>query len=728
MQLNTSTNNRFKIKTLTLMVGLALLPALSWAAEQDKEVVLPTVTVTAAGQDLGESTEGTGSYTTGQTRTSTPLSMSLRETPQAVTVVTQQRIEDQHFLTITDVLNSVTGVSVNQYETHRAQFTARGFDINALMIDGVPTTWDQPWSSGEIMSSLAIYDRVEVVRGATGLMTGAGDPSAAVNLVHKRASSKELSGTASLGLGSWNERRAMFDVSTPVNEARTVRARVVGEYTASDSWIDLLKEESKTIFATFEADLGPSTLLSAGYSWQENEPEGSMWGGLPVFYADGSRTHWDRSKSTSADWVRWQSSYQNYFANLEHRFDNAWTVKATYSHGDRRADSRLLYLSGAPDKTTGLGMYAFPGSYKVRTKQDDFGLQANGPFDLLGRTHEAAVGYVNSRQQFNADSRAAAGGMAGDFNHWDGSYPEPAWGPLSYYGDNRIKQEALYGALRLNVTDPLKVILGLRVTNYERSGDDAFSSPYRMEFDHELTPYAGIVYDLNENYSVYASYTDIFQPQQVRDLSGKYLDPIVGKSTEVGVKGAFFEGRLNASLSAFRIKQDNLGQSIGLVIPGTVPPETAYEASSGATSKGFELEVAGEVTRGWNVSAGYSQFKLKDADGEDINTIYPRKLIRLFTSYRLPVLDGALTVGGGVDWQSETYTYAVNPQGATERIGQNDYALVNLMARYAITRQLSAQLNVNNLFDEAHYGMFDAYSQITYGAPRNASLTVNYKF
>ncbi|TJZ65379.1 ferric-rhodotorulic acid/ferric-coprogen receptor FhuE [Chitiniphilus eburneus] len=727
MQPKTSKKNKSRIKTLTLMVGLAL-PALSQAADAEKEVVLPTVTVTAAGEALGESTEGTGSYTTGKTRTSTPLSMSIRETPQAVTVVTRQRIEDQNFKTITDVLNSVTGVSVNQYETHRAQFTARGFDINALMIDGVPTTWDQPWSSGEIMSSLAMYDRVEVVRGATGLMTGAGDPSAAVNLVHKRASSKELAGSVTAEVGSWSERRAMFDVATPLNEARTVRARVVGEYTASDSWIDHLEEEGKTIFATFEVDLAPGTLLAAGYSRQENDPRGSMWGGLPVFYADGSRTHWDRSKSTSADWVRWESTYENYYANLQHQFDNGWTVKASYSHGDREADSYLLYLSGAPDRVTGLGMYAFPGSYNVRTRQNDFGLQADGPFDLLGRSHEAAIGYVNSRQQFNADSRASTGGPAGDFNHWDGSYPEPAWGPLAYYGDGTLRQEALYGALRLNVADPLKIILGLRVTNYERSGNDVYSSPYQMEFDHELTPYAGIVYDLNDNFSVYASYTDIFQPQQVRDISGKYLAPIVGKSTEAGVKSAFFDGRLNASLSAFRIKQDNLGQATGVDIPGTVPPEKAYEPSSGATSKGFELEVAGEVTRGWNVSAGYSQFKLTDAGGNDINTIYPRKLIRLFTTYRLPVLEGALTVGGGVDWQSETYTYADTPQGVSEKIEQNDYALVNLMARYEITRQLSAQLNINNLFDEEIYGMFDAYSQITYGAPRNASLTVNYKF
>ena len=333
-----SPNRNFRIRTIPLLVVLAL-PMLSNAQDASREAVLPAVAV--SGQGLGEATEGTGSYTTGKSRTATPLSLSLRETPQSVSVVTQQRIEDQGLSSITDALNNVTGVSVHQYETSRAQFTARGFDINALMIDGIPTTWDQSWSSGEIMTSLAIYDRVEVVRGATGLTTGAGDPSAAVNLVRKRATSKEFTGTAEVGIGSWNERRAMFDIATPLNEAKTFRVRVVGEHASSDSWVDNLSNKRQTLFATFEADLTANTVLSAGISHQENDPKGSMWGGLPVWYSDGTRTDWRRSKTTSADWVRWNSVYENYFAALEHQFDSGWKVKASYNFGDRTADSHL---------------------------------------------------------------------------------------------------------------------------------------------------------------------------------------------------------------------------------------------------------------------------------------------------------------------------------------------------------------------------------------------------
>lgn len=727
MQHFISAGNTFKVKTLSLMVALSL-PTFSQAEEPAGETVLSTVTV--SGQLMGEKTEGTGSYTTGKTKTATPLSMSLRDTPQSVSVVTQQRIEDQNLTNITDVLNNVTGVSVHQYETNRAQFTARGFDINTLMIDGVPTTWDQAWSSAEVMTSLAIYDRVEVVRGSTGLTTGAGDPSAAVNLVRKRATSKQFTGAVDVGIGSWNERRATLDLSTAVNEAKTLRARVVAETADGDSWVHKLSNKNQTILATIEADLTVNTLLSAGYSRQENKANGPMWGGLPVWYSDGTRTNWDRSKTSAANWTRWDSVNENYYATLEHRFENDWKVKASYNHGDRTADSYLLYMYGVPDRLTGLGMNTpWPGSYLVHTQQEDVGLQASGPFEWFGRKHELSVGYVSSKQTFDADSRSGVGGAATDFNAWDGSaYAEPSWGPLTDYEASTTKQQAVYAAARFNVSDPLKLVLGARLTKYEKSGTEVFSNPYTMRFSHELTPYAGVVYDLNDTYSVYASYTDIFQPQQKRDINGKYLDPILGKSLEAGVKGEFFGGRLNASAAVFKVSQDNLAQSTGVNIPGAALPETAYRASEGATSKGIEFELSGELAPDWNLSAGFTKFTATDATGADVNSIYPRQLLRVFSSYRLPGALNKLTLGGGVNWQSATSTYAQNPLGVTEKIEQKAYALVNLMARYEFNKQLSAQLNINNLFDKTYFNMFDAYDQLTYGSPRSVSLSMKYRF
>ncbi|MET0582915.1 MAG: TonB-dependent siderophore receptor, partial [Pseudoxanthomonas sp.] len=646
-----------------------------------------------------------------------------------------QRMEDQNLRSVTDIVNNVTGVSVNQYESNRAGFTSRGFDIDNLQIDGIPTTYEQAWSAGEVAGSLATYERVDVVRGATGLMTGAGNPSAAINLVRKHADSKEVTGSIEAGVGSWNERRVMGDVSTPLNASGTVRARVVGEYAQGDSWTDYLKNKKQTVYATVSADLTPQTLLSAGYSHQDTEANAPMWGSLPYWYSDGTRTNWDRSKTTAADWTRWPSTYGNGFVNLEHRLDNGWKLRATYNHSERKGDSWLLYLSGMPDRVTGAGMSDFSGSYSTTTKQSDIGLHAGGPLTLAGRQHELAFGAMRMKQDFHSDSRAADfGGVSsavGDFNHWNGAaYPEPSWGAKTFYEGSETRQDALYGVARLNLADPLKLIIGARVTDYEKNGRGLWTAAYAIEHDKEVTPYAGLVYDINRNYSVYASYTDIFEPQNQKDFSGNMLDPIVGKSHEAGVKGEFLDGRLNGSFALFQIKQDGLGQEAGMVLrPGSTLPETYYRAAEGAKSTGFEFDLSGKLAQGWNASAGYTQYKAEDAAGAEVNSIYPRRLLRVFTTYRLPGQWDGLTVGGGVNWEGRTWTRDPMAPASTDGIIEQDsFALLNLMARYEFSKQLSAQLNINNVFDKTHFGMFAAYGGINYQAPRSAALTLRYRF
>jgi len=725
------------LTTLTVCVGLAL-PLLAQAQSTDAGTTsMPQVQVQA--QKLGDAV---GSYTIGRTRTATPLDMSLRDTPQSVSVITQQRIEDQGLLTITDVANNVTGVSVNQYETHRASFTARGFEVTNLQIDNIPTTWDAAWSAGEVLGSLALYDRVEVVRGATGLMTGAGTPSAALNLVRKRAFSKKLGGTIEATVGRWDKRRIMADVSTPLNASGSIRGRAVAEYSAGDSWVQYLENKDRTIYATVEADIGRDGTFSTGFSRQKMSPRGSMWGGLPYRYSDGSIIDWDRSKTTAAPWTGYENQYDNFFADYEHRFANGWNLRLSYTDATRDGDSHLLYLSGVPDRVTGAGLGAFAGSYVIQTKQKDLGVHASGPFSAFGRQHEAAFGYLHAKTDFHSNNRLAsfAGEPDGaapavrDVNNWNpASYPAPVWGQQARYETSETKQQGLYGMARFSVTNDLKAIIGARVTKYEKQGGGQWQAPYSLKYDNEITPYAGLVFDLNDTYSLYASHTSIFEPQNLKDFAGNMLDPIEGKANEAGIKGEFFDRRVNASLAVFHLKQDNLGQAAGRIdrdgAAGPLLEESYYRAAQGATSKGIELDVSGEIVSGLNASVGYAIFRAKDATGVDFNAIYPRKTLRAFASYRLPGQWNKLTVGGGVNWEGSTYTIdgTVAP-GIDGRMEQASYALVNLMARYEFSKQLSAQLNVNNATDKKTFAMFAAYNQFTYGAPRNTSLTLRYRF
>lgn len=733
-----STTRRNKLKKLTFFVGLAL-PFVAQAQSSDtNNTAAGTTSMPQVQVQAQKLTDNIGSYTIGRTRTATPLDLSQRDTPQSVSVITQQRIEDQGLLTVTDVANNVTGMSVNQYETHRGALTARGFKVTNLQIDNIPTTWDDQWSAGEVLSSLVTYDRVEVVRGATGLMTGAGTPSAAINLVRKRAFSKKLHGTVDATVGRWDKRRVSADVSTPLNESGSIRGRVAGEYSEGDSWVKYLENKDRTLYATIEADIGNDGTLSAGFSRQKISPNGAMWGGLPYRYTDGSIIPLDRSRTTGTPWTGYENQYDNFFADYEHRFNNGWKLRFSYTDATRDGDSKLLYVFGVPDRVSGSGLYLpFAGSYVIETKQKDFSIQASGPFSAFGRQHEAALGYLHAKTDFNSNNRLADFGLPGgvspaivDYNNWNqAAYPQPTWGPQGFYEGYEVTQQGLFGMVRLSLTDSLKAIVGARLTKYEQEGIYPSRLAYSRDYD-EITPYAGLVFDLNETYSLYASHTSIFEPQKEKSQAGANLEPITGKASEIGIKGEFFDRRVNASLAVFHLKQNNLAQAAGVYDSGPQQGEAYYRAADGATSKGIEADVSGEIIPGLNASIGYSVFQAKEATGINFNSIYPRQTLRTFASYRLPGDWSKLTIGGGVNWESKTYTVDPEPVklGLDGRIQQESYALVNLMARYDFSKQLSAQLNVNNATDRKTFAMFAAFNQINYAAPRNTSLTLRYRF
>ena len=232
-----------------------------------------------------------------------------------------------------------------------------------------------------------------------------------------------------------------------------------------------------------------------------------------------------------------------------------------------------------------------------------------------------------------------------------------------------------------------------------------------------------MVYDLNDIWSVYGSYTSIFKPQSYRTVTGAYIDPLEGVGYEVGSKAAFFDGGLNLGLALYQIEQDNLAVLIvpNVPVPGTT--ENAYRAESGTKTRGFEVELSGELATDWQASASFSRNIVQDSEGQKLNTNIPQNTVKLFTSYTLRSLGNGLTFGGGVNWQSEIYSDGVGPLGV--RFTQDDYAVVDAFARYPLTKQLTATFNLNNLLDEEYY---TSSSSSYFGAPRNATLGLRMDF
>jgi len=714
--------------TLTMTMYSASFAQVPASASDNSDAAAPVTTLQAIAARAAEdvTTEGTRSYTPRATRASTGLSLSLRETPQSVTVVTRQRIEDQTMQSVKDVLASTPGISVQNYDTERYSFNSRGFSIDTYLYDGIPTavTGGTGWAAGESAIDPIIYDRIEVVRGATGLMTGAGNPSAAVNFVRKRATSRQFAADLSLGAGSHDTYRASADLQTPLTEDGRVRGRIVGAHQQGHSYLDRYSTRKSIFYGTIEADLTDSTVLRLGYHYQDNAPKASAWGGFPLWYADGSRTDWDRGLNIGTDWSKWASTTQGAFLNLEHEFDNGWRVDALLNYSKNESDEKLLFTSGWPDRETGLGMAASPARYYGDRTQKSADIKVSGPIELFGRQHELVFGASHSRQKELFHGRSPMNvAPIGNFLEWDGSYAQPQWAEESVSLDGRTRQTGLYAAARVNLTDSLKVILGGRYSEWKT--DQKGTSPYKFS-KSAFTPYAGILYDLNDNLTAYVSYTSIFNPQDYQDRDGRWLDPLEGEAYEVGIKGSFLEGRLNASAALFQIDQDNLAQTdVGYLIPGTV--NQAYYAAKGTRSRGYDLEISGEPLEGWNLAAGLTHWTAHDAERNAIQTNQPRTLFKLFTTYRLSGMLHGLTVGGGVNWQSKLYAKANGPDGQ-ERVSQGSYALVDLMARYQVNDRVSVQLNLNNILNKKYYQQVGFYSQGAWGEGRNFMATLNYKY
>ena len=710
------------------------------SAPQGKGLELGATTVSGQGLGTSLTTEDTGSYTTGATSSSTKLPLSIRETPQTVTVVTRQNMDDQGAQSIGDVLRNAPGISTQAYDSDRMEYSARGYAITNYQYDGVNSMYDGVFDEGATKVDMALYDRVDIVKGATGLLSGSGEPSATVNMIRKKPT-REFKASITGSVGSWDNYRTEGDISGSLNDDGSVRGRLVGVYQDADSYIDHYSRKNDVFYGIIEADVTPDTTLTFGIDYQNIKPRGSSWTGNPYYFSDYSKTDFSRSFNPATDWSRRDVQAQTTFASLEHRFANDWKIKGTLNQQTNDHDTQLGSASGGtPDPVTGEGMFFYWGKWEGHRVQTTADINASGPFTLFGREHELVVGYTSqdSRQTGATFDGSLFEMVPGSIFDWNGHYPKPDFPKNGKYETNQ-NQNSAYIAARFKPTDDLSLILGTRVSDFQYNSTYKYYEQTNLFSDNKttskqhgrVTPYAGVVYDINDTYSAYASYTSIYKPVTDRSISGTTLAPTEGNSYELGLKAEYFDGRLNASVAAFRTEQKKLPIQVG-TNPNT--NEGIFESLDGATTKGIEFELTGEVMRDWNVIAGYTYAQTRSDDGERVygyplQTTKPENVAKLFTTYRLPGVLNKVTVGGGVNWQSPFYGQIYNdPKGDYDIIEQHSYALVNLMTRYEYNDHLTFNLNADNVFDKKYLSGLGNFNTTYYGAPRSLMLTTKYTF
>ena len=673
---------------------------------------LPTITVNAD----ASTTEGTGSYTTGKMRTATKLDLSIRETPQSVTVISNQLIEDKKLDDFDTLMKNVTGVRVEKgVLDSRSSYSLRGFNLDYYQMDGIPVAKND---LAMYNYNLDKFDRIEIVKGANGLTSGAGNPGGAINMVRKHANSKVFTGDIDISAGTWDTYKIKTDLSTPLNEEGTIRGRLVASHKATDTFKDRVHNENDLIYAVLDADLTESTTISAGASYEKEDLDGDS-NNLPAFYKDGTKTNFSRSKNYSPDWSSWDTERYSYFLDIKQQLPNDILLNVVYTHNDIKTKDRfngyLTVWNGLNKDGSGLDYAWMHGPQKIN--EDNVDIFSSIPFKLGNKEHEIIAGFQYNKQDTKQTWKGDGEFSIENFFTQNGSELAKPVSTTSVPGFiSESKQTAFYLTGKFEIIDELKLILGGRLTNYDfEEISSRFNQVTKYDVNNEFTPFIGLTYDVNKNHSVYASYTDIFKPQSAKDKNDKLLDPILGRNFEIGVKGEYFDQRLNAGLTVFRIEQDNVAEDTGLI---NQAGNSIYEAKDGVTSKGVELEVTGKLTDHWDLSAGFVNFEAKEESGEKFNTRAPRSNINIFTKYSI----NDFSIGAGVNWKSDTYVGS-----GSKKISQDAYSTVDLMASYNFSNNLTGQLNINNLFDKKYYSGYSA-NAYAYAEPVNGMLSLKYKF
>lgn len=683
------------------------------------DATLPAVRVQAAG--LADArTEGSGSYRARASNTATRLELSPRETPQTLAIVTRQQMDDQAMTSVDDVLNATSGVFVYDQGANGSNFYSRGHLLQA-QFDGVPNPVGISESNRNPPIDSAFLDRVEVLQGASGLMSGAGEPGGVVNLVRKRATGTPQA-HAELQLGSWKRRRLVGDVSGPLLDGGRLRGRLVAVADDGDSFVDFAYTRRRGAYGALEADLGPNTTLSASLQYQRDRSRDHL--GVP-FAADGSDLGLRRSAYFGNPHSQSNKDYRLLSVGLEHGFASEWTLSATFQRGLTHVDqSRDSWAYGDLDRLTGDGLQLYQTLGLVRDfRSSALDAHVSGPFRLFGRRHEAVLGVNGSRVDQQSEG---AGYLPTDINVYrfdPRALPEPVAG--SGYGSvERTTQIGTYGVLRYTLAERLKLIAGARVSRYEFA--DRMAGIGQKERG-VVSPYGALVYDFDPQYTGYLSYSDIFKPQSSKEAGGGRLEPVLGANQELGLKSEWLDGRLTGAVALFRLDQTHLAR-VDESVPydaGNACGGFCYVAADKVRSQGADLSLSGELHPGWNASAGYTYVNSRHASGEQDGQPYmstlPRHSARLSTSYALP--GGGWTLGGNL-----RVTSAIINRGSDYTIRRGGLALVGLAAKYRFASRTELGLVVDNLFDRRYPATVDSLWWTPFGDPRRLTLSLHQPF
>ncbi|MBT9494011.1 MAG: TonB-dependent siderophore receptor [Paucibacter sp.] len=654
----------------------------------------------------------------------TGLQMELKETPQSISSIDKDEMLDFGLTGSNEALGLATGINVEQYETNRAVFNARGFEIQLTQIDGLGMT--NSWGTVVGREDTFLFESIELVRGANGLLTGVGNASGTINYIRKRPKNED-STQVNVTAGSNGLKRVALDYNKVLTQDGAWAGRLVVAHEDRESHLRDLRDKRTTIYGVVDGQIGRDGVLTVGLTAVDAKQDSPMWGSLTLLRSDGTQADFPVGSSTSQQWTYWNTKSVNAFVEYAHRLGADWDAKLTYNRRQGDETTRLLYASSDsgklnPDNT---GLVGWPYRSIGDTTSQVLDANLSGQFSAFGRKHSLLVGLSRSTNKTADDSYAALTHTADAlpaFPFGGDVYAEPDWGPRlpRIRGEQTLTR--LYAASRLSITDGLKGILGVNAVRLARSGAAIYGNvPTNTVYPdtQEVSPYFGVTYDFTPDILGYMSYSDIFQNQDQTDKKGEYLAPMKGVNTEIGVKAEWLNKSLLSTFALFTAKQQGLATLAGKItdVPTTDPlyNQEWYEGKD-VDSKGLEIELSGRISKDTRLTLGFTRLILTGADGKDTSEWVPRNTVNFRVDSRMPMLP-ALRLGVGGRWQADVYKVGSAKQDA--------YLVANAFAAYELTQAATLRLNVNNLFDKKYIGGL-VYGAM-YGAPRNFAVTLDYK-
>ncbi len=696
------------------------------------------------------------------------LDLSLKETPAAISVITQDILQDQQVNNVDDALRNVAGVT--KFKTGNGgeeKFSIRGFDAsqsiykdgarinNALNVSNIPST------------ETANIERIDVLKGPSALLYGQGEPGGIINYITKKPQFETV-GSLEILAGNENFNKIEGDYGSAIDSNNRFAFRVVGAYEDSESFRNAVERQRLLLNPTLLWQFTEEGSLLIGYEYIDDDYTNERGQVLELTnpQANPSQHNYAYTDRINIEdffgipgWNNQTTvSSERLYLTANYTFTPAWRLEATYSTTSSEKDnfdsSPSPLVSGSdlvsigPRKSIGEGEAEQITLKNFIDFDDAFGFEHE---ILASLTHENA----NSESvSFRADRNQTDRGNV-FFNIVSGEYfanftAEEAADPDFVQIDNNIgfilrARDPLINDDReesgLNILDFMRineswsVLFGGRFSEYKDKLGDAEEDNFSARL--------GLVYEPNAMTSIYASFSEGFTPSiGLLGEDDRTVDPEESTAYEIGVKWSLNDEKLLLTAAVFEVELEGIPFVInpfdenGMETPFE---DLRYNNLGSVQTEGLELELVGFIQPNWRIQGGYAYIDNEIADGGtgEFGSIFPRgnrfpgiaaHNFNLFSFYEIPIWEGELGLGAGAFFQGDTFI-------STENRGEYDGWTTFDLAAYFKKNQWKAQLNIRNISDEEYrlaqaLTTSDGFAAIRVGTstPRTITASLAYEF